>query len=75
MFAWRLADEMNVWLMPALWEVLDGADYYLRHPETLQPESITDDGRQAPGESQLIVDTLSQWQTARLEADRLAPSV
>ncbi|MEN8762099.1 MAG: hypothetical protein ABF290_06655 [Thiogranum sp.] len=69
MFAWRLADEMNVWLVPSLWDVLDGADYYLCHPQALAPESQIDNSCEADAQRHLIVETLSQWQTARLEAD------
>lgn len=69
MSLWRLAPEMSVVLMPSFWDVLDGADYYLRHPEALAPLPEVTGGGTALAQRELIVETLGQWQTARLEAD------
>ena len=73
MFAWRIADEMNVWLVPSLWELLDSADYYLRHPKTLQRQPGVGESGVENRENTFMVESLGQWQTARLEED--LPSV
>jgi hypothetical protein len=72
MFPWRMADEMDIWLVPSFWDLLDGADYYLQDPGAFRSDpasGFVEEGRDPRG----FLDTLAQWQTARLEAD--LPSV
>jgi hypothetical protein len=62
LLATRLAEELRVFLVPTLWEVLDNTAYFDRHPERLAEAS--------PEMSDEITESslaLSQWERARLE--------
>jgi hypothetical protein len=60
MMATRLAEELRVFLVPTLWEILDNTAYLDRHPEHLmQTDSL------ATGMDAGLV--LAQWERARLE--------
>jgi hypothetical protein len=64
MAALRLAEEVKVFLVPTLWQVLDNTSFYERHPDHLAMEPLL------PGGVCLGVDgavVLPQWETARLE--------
>lgn len=60
LLATRLAEELRVFLVPTLWEVLDNTAYLDRHPERLRVAGGLDAGEEA-GLS------LLQWERARLE--------
>lgn len=57
MFAVRLAQEVNVWLVDVLWKLLDESFRYLNAPEV--PDRRLDDAREA----------LTQWESLRLQSD------
>ncbi len=61
MMATRLAEELRVFLVPALWEVLDNTAYLDRHPEQLAGQAVD---QQVTREANLA---LSQWERARLD--------
>ncbi|MBS1212832.1 MAG: hypothetical protein H6R26_1449 [Proteobacteria bacterium] len=63
-FALRLADELNVWLMRTLWDILDNSEYFAVRPESLLFSQVVADG----GPDSLAF-TLSQWQAARTQTD------
>lgn len=71
-FALRLAEEMNVWLLPALWEILDSDQYYRDHPDRLSPDSLIGENSMESERREQILEALGQWQTARLEANLAA---
>jgi hypothetical protein len=60
LLATRLAEELRVFLVPTLWEVLDNTAYLDRHPERL-----TERGRRETGTEAGLA--LGQWERARLE--------
>ena len=60
MMATRLAEELRVFLVPTLWEVLDNTAYLNRHPEQLAV------GNQSESEREAGL-ALAQWERARLE--------
>lgn len=64
MLALRLAEELKVYLVPALWAVLDNTAYYERHPGYLAGDPLLSAGPLAGGECGMA---LAQWETARLE--------
>jgi hypothetical protein len=64
--ALRLAEEMNVWLVRMLWEILDNTRYYSDHPESLYTGINDNSALQA--EREVVVDSLAQWQQAREES-------
>lgn len=64
--AMRLAEEMNVWLVRTLWEILDNTRYYSDYPESLYMGSSDTAANQTGRE--IIVDSLAQWQQAREES-------
>jgi hypothetical protein len=68
LFALRLAEEMNVWLVRTLWDILDNTQYHLLNPETLAMHA-RDEGNDS------LVAALNQWQTARTETDLLGNHV
>jgi len=57
MFAVRMAQEVDVWLVDALWKLLDESYRYLNAPEV--PDRRSDDAREA----------LTQWESLRLQND------
>ena len=64
--ALRLAEEMNVWLVRMLWEILDNTRYYSDHPESLYI-GVNDNGAK-DAEREVFIDSLAQWQQAREES-------
>lgn len=60
MMATRLAEELRVFLVPTLWEILDNTAYLDRHPERIAQES----GSESEQEAGLA---LAQWERARYE--------
>jgi len=62
LLATRLAEELRVFLVPTLWEVLDNTAYFDRYPERLGETSA--EVSEVISESSLA---LSQWERARLE--------
>lgn len=69
MFALRLAEELRVFLVPSLWQVLDNTTFYDRHPGRLYGDPL-DCGESSPGAVAPVLDNggaLTQWETARLE--------
>lgn len=62
LLALRLAEEVRVFLVPALWEVLDNTIFYERNPERLS-DAIFASGKEDPQAPY----ALTQWETARLE--------
>lgn len=60
MMATRLAEELRVFLVPTLWEVLDNTAYLNHHPERLA------DGERSQAEAHAGL-ALAQWERARLE--------
>lgn len=72
LFALRVAQEMNVWLVRTLWEILDNSQFYVDNPgrllghirhEARPPYAI------AEVEHDELRTSLNQWQAARLETD------
>jgi hypothetical protein len=62
MLALRLAEELRVFLVPALWEVLDNTVFYEQNPRRLTDDNL--------GYTQAVAGpsgALEQWETARLE--------
>lgn len=68
LFALRLKEEMNVWLVRSLWEVLDNADLYLHNPQALV-------GAVSATDANSLHSALAQWQSARLETDLVGNSL
>lgn len=66
LFSLRVAQEMNVWLVRALWEILDNTQFYLRNPGLLFDAHFRSPDRAEYAE---LVAALDQWHVARLEAD------
>lgn len=62
LLALRLAEELRVFLVPTLWEVLDNTVFYERHPERL-----IDDPLGGPASVPAANHALEQWETARME--------
>jgi hypothetical protein len=60
MMATRLAEELRVFLVPTLWEVLDNTAYLNHHPERLAEGGLSE----SEAEAGLA---LAQWERARLE--------
>lgn len=65
MFAWRLSEELDVWLYRSFWALLDDAQCYLEEPEALLGGAARGIG--APLDLEIAADALSQWEPARLE--------
>ena len=61
MLALRLAEELRVYLVPTLWQVLDNTAYYERHPRSLAAGE--DDAPMADAASE----ELARWEAARME--------
>src|SRR5918996_1681440 len=62
--ALRLAEEMKVYLVPALWGLLDNTAFYERNPDYLASDPLLAKD-QLPWLGSL--QSLAQWETARLE--------
>ncbi len=62
MLALRLAEELRVFLVPSLWEVLDNTIYYEDNPDR-----ITEDPLGGKALFSAASDALKQWESARLE--------
>ncbi len=70
--AMRMAQELNVWLIRALWEVLDNTQYYLENPHVLLGQNENEEPphtKALEAEQTELVVSLNQWQAARLETD------
>ena len=65
MLALRLAEELKLYLVPALWAVLDNTAYYERHPGYVDADPLLG-VRSCPGNEQ-GVSSLAQWERVRLE--------
>jgi hypothetical protein len=68
LFALRLADELNVWLVRSLWQVLDSRDFY---PDLLLLGQRSATGSRAlrQRDHQRLSEAIQQWEWARLDCD------
>lgn len=65
MFAWRVSEDMDVWLYPGFWELIDSTSLYLEDPEPLLGGAARGIG---PGlDVEVACEALSQWEPARLQ--------
>lgn len=71
MFATRLAEEMEVWLVRTLWQILDNTQFYLSQPSHLLPATAAKATARADRRrhAAALASTLRQWEAARLETD------
>lgn len=70
LLALRICEEIDLWLVRELWQILDNTSYYLEHPESLSASRAA--GQDPPADDhdrELIRDVLSQWELARIESD------
>jgi hypothetical protein len=74
LFALRLANELNVWLVRSLWQVLDSRDFY---PDVLLLGQHGAAGSRTirQREHQRLSDAIHQWEWARLDCDLSGLSV
>jgi hypothetical protein len=71
LFVTRLAEELDVWLVRALWQLLDNTQFFLANPGDLLPSNEEDEPSRSlrRRECEALVDTLRQWEAARLQTD------
>jgi len=60
LLAQRLGEELNLWLVRELWQILDNTEFYLANPELLMPSGH---------EGRLLRDIFTQWEWARIATD------
>lgn len=65
-FALRLAEELDVWLVRTLWEILDNSDHFVTRPELL---SFGGTGASVPAAGSPLARSLNQWHAARTQTD------
>jgi hypothetical protein len=71
LFALRLSEAFDVWLVRELWDILDNTTVYRSKPDLLFPsEPEANSGTFAEGAAvRDIPEILEQWETARVESD------
>lgn len=69
MLTLRLAEEMNVWLVPGLWEILDSSEYYLSHPEHLGLGPWLEAAEVERERGSELAEAVDHWQVARCDAN------
>lgn len=70
LLAQRLSEELNLWLVRELWQILDDTYYYLSNPNKLIPSLPGKDKIEALCTNPKSVrDVLTQWDLARIATD------
>lgn len=67
----RLGEELDLWIIHELWQILDNTKAYLSHPEMLMPVRPGEkySAANVNEEKHLLCKILNQWETARTEKD------
>lgn len=70
LLARRLSDQLDLWLVRELWQILDSTDYYRSNPNQLIPPLPGKGKIETPCVNpQSIRDVLTQWDLARMATD------